>query len=73
MLEGYEVTMADALNLKMLQEAGAGNTKAFEVSRDTAGYKPVEQVQTDINIMSPEDRKLLDKLAKREGVKPETE
>ena len=73
MLDGYEVTMADALNLKMLQEAGAGNTKAFEVSRDTAGYKPIEQIQTDVNIMSESDRALIEKLAKREGVKAETD
>lgn len=71
--DDIEITYADLLNMKMMMVATEGSAKHFEVARDTAGYKPIDQVQTDINIMSPEDKKLLDKLAKREGVKTETD
>ena len=69
LLEQFEnITMADLLNLRMIQEAAEGNTKAFEVIRDTAGFKPTEQMHIDANIMTEEDKALIEKLAKREGI-----
>lgn len=69
LLEQFEnITMADLLNLRMIQEAAEGNTKAFEVIRDTAGFKPTEQMYIDANIMTEEDKALIEKLAKREGI-----
>lgn len=35
------------ISLAMLQEAKAGNTKAFEVIRDTIGEKPKDKVEID--------------------------
>lgn len=76
-LEGYEDLLSDnptimeVLNLVQVREAQQGNTKAFEVVRDTAGFKPVDQIQTDVNIMSDQDKALLEKVAKRTGVNPD--
>ena len=73
-LEGYEEfisdnpTLMDILNLVQIREAREGNTKSYELVRDTAGFKPVDQVQTDINIMSDSDKALLEKVAKRTGI-----
>lgn len=64
LLEG-DLTVANVLNMRMIQEANNGNVKAYESIRDTAGYKPVEQVQMDANVMTEADRALLDKVAKR--------
>jgi hypothetical protein len=64
-------TLFDLISLVQVREAQEGSSKAFEVVRDTAGYKPVDQVQTDINIMSDQDKALLEKVAKRTGVNPE--
>lgn len=66
-LDGMSVLMA-----RMYLEATEnGNVKAAEFVRDTAGYKPVEQVQLDASVMTDQDRALMDKVAKRVGIKPE--
>lgn len=70
-LLGGDLSVANVLNLKMIQEASEGNSKAYEIIRDTAGFKPVEQVQVDANVITEQDRMLLEKLAKREGIKTE--
>lgn len=51
--------------VKMLQTALAGNHKAAEFVRDTAGYKPRDQVDISADIITDEDRSLMDKLQKR--------
>ena len=38
----------DNLCLALLERAKTGDTKAFEVIRDTVGEKPVEKVQNDM-------------------------
>jgi hypothetical protein len=38
-----------AITAALIQEALSGNTKAFEVIRDTIGQKPTEQQQMDLN------------------------
>lgn len=43
-------TMADYLAGAMIMKAALGDTKAYEVVRDTMGQKPVEQIQQDTNI-----------------------
>ncbi len=42
--ENYQEKISTAL----LKEATKGNTKAFEVLRDTIGEKPVDKVETEI-------------------------
>lgn len=39
----------EKISLAMIKEALDGNTKAFEVIRDTIGEKPEDKVKADIN------------------------
>lgn len=39
------MTNAEAMVVSMIQKALEGDTKAFEVIRDTAGQKPVEKIE----------------------------
>lgn len=43
--EGNEISGAEALALKQFEKALKGDTRAFEVIRDTSGQKPVEKVE----------------------------
>lgn len=49
---------------KMILEAQAGNVKAADFVRDTAGYKPKEQVELDA-VVTEADKALIDKVSKR--------
>lgn len=40
----------ERISLAMLKEAEKGNTKAYEVIRDTVGEKPVDKVEADVGI-----------------------
>lgn len=51
--------------VKMMQTAMAGSFKAAEFVRDTAGYKPKNEVELNAEIMSDSDRSLMDKIGKR--------
>lgn len=42
---GEELTGADAISIKLFEQALKGNVKAFMTIRDTVGEKPVEKVQ----------------------------
>lgn len=39
----------EKISLAMIKEALDGNTKAFEVIRDTIGEKPEDKIKADIN------------------------
>ena len=41
---GETVSGAEAIAIKQFEKAMKGDTKAFEVLRDTAGQKPIEKV-----------------------------
>lgn len=43
--DGKELSGADAAALALMKEALSGNTRAFEVLRDTAGQKPVDKIE----------------------------
>ena len=64
LLDGDNSTMA-VLTAKMVQEAAKGNYKAYETVRDTAGFKPKDQIETTVDIMTDADRSLIGKIAKR--------
>lgn len=64
LLDGDKSTMA-VLTARMIQEAGKGNYKAYETVRDTAGFKPKDQVETTVDIMTDADRALIGKIASR--------
>ena len=50
---------------KMIQTAMAGSFKAAEFVRDTAGYKPKNELEVSADIMTDSDRALLDKVNQR--------
>ncbi|MED9905277.1 MAG: hypothetical protein UFG06_13995 [Lachnospiraceae bacterium] len=63
LLDG-DKSVGAVLTARMAQEAGKGNYKAYEVLRDTAGYKPKDQLEVDA-VITDADRALLDKVAAR--------
>ena len=40
----------EKISLSLIQEAMGGNTKAFEVIRDTVGEKPVDKLEADVGV-----------------------
>lgn len=52
-----EPTMADYLAATMIAKAALGDTKAFEVIRDSVGQKPTEQIsqETTIRVVTNSD------------------
>ena len=53
-IDGSGLTNDELISLQMIVEANKGNTKAFEIIRDSVGEKPTDKVETtsDININS---------------------
>lgn len=39
----------EKVSLALIQQALNGNTKAFEVIRDTVGEKPIEKIEADVD------------------------
>lgn len=64
-LIGDDYTAGSVMVAKMIQSACAGSFKAAEFVRDTAGYKPKNEIELSADIMTDEDRSLIDKLNKR--------
>lgn len=67
-IEDLELT-EDATNLDMiiasaLRQAARGNTKAYEFLRDTAGEKPSENINANVNQVTPEQLELLEEFKK---------
>ena len=61
----------DATNLDMiiasaLRQAARGNTKAYEFLRDTAGEKPTEKIAAEVETITPEDRKQIERILNRD-------
>lgn len=49
-LKGKNITVQDAVSIAMLQKAMKGNVRAAEWVRDTAGQKPVENMNMNMNL-----------------------
>ena len=64
-LLGDQKSAGAVMIAKMIQTAYAGSFKAAEFVRDTAGYKPRNEVEINADIITQEDRSLIDKLNKR--------
>lgn len=64
-LTGGDYTAGAVMIAKMIQTACAGSFKAAEFVRDTAGYKPKNEVELNADIITDADRSLLDKIDKR--------
>lgn len=61
--DGITLTGAEAIALKQMEKALKGDTKAFEVVRDTAGQKPVEKVmiaEVDQSVIDEVEKAVLD-------------
>lgn len=64
-LIGDDKSAGTVMIAKMIQTAMAGSFKAAEFIRDTAGYKPKNEVELSADIMTDQDRSLLDKVNQR--------
>lgn len=50
--DGTSISGAEAIALKQMERALKGDTRAFEVVRDTVGQKPIDKVEsTNTNIV----------------------
>lgn len=47
--QGNVMSTAEAIAIKQIEKALKGDTKAFEVVRDTAGQKPTEKIEHAVN------------------------
>lgn len=54
----------NVLWVKLLQLGLSGSEKAIALLRDTVGDKPIDKTSTDLNVITDEDKKQLDKLRK---------
>ena len=59
-IDQQDIIIARALELAM-----AGSKDHLIILRDSAGDKPTDKVQSEVNIMTDSDRALMDKLSKR--------
>lgn len=51
--KGEKASTLEAISVSLIRQAMNGNTKAFEVIRDTIGEKISDQVNTTVNISQP--------------------
>lgn len=61
--DGTTISGAEAIALKQMEKALKGDTKAFEVVRDTAGQKPVDKVmiaEVEQSVIDEVERAVLD-------------
>lgn len=58
-------TNLDVVIAAALKQSARGNVKAMDFIRDTAGEKPVEQLNADITGLSEEDKQMLENIKKR--------
>lgn len=63
MLEGDSSAMS-VMAVSMIKQAIMGNHKAFETARDTAGYKPKDEISIEAP-MTDADREMLERVSKR--------
>lgn len=64
LLDGDKSVMA-VLTARMVQEAGKGSYKHYETLRDTAGFKPKDEIDISADIMTDADRELVEKVNRR--------
>ena len=58
-------TNLDVIVAAALKQSARGNVIAMDFLRDTAGEKPVEQLNADISGLSEEDKQMLENIKKR--------
>lgn len=60
-----DLTVAQVLNARMLQEAIQGNARAYELLRDTGGFAPKKEVELQADIITDADKSLIENLNQR--------
>ena len=58
-------TNLDVIVAAALKQSARGNVKAMDFLRDTAGEKPVEQLNADITGLSEEDKQMIENIKRR--------
>lgn len=61
--KGEELSGAEAIAMKQMEKALKGDTKAFEVVRDSAGQKPIEKImlaEVDQDVIDDIERMVMD-------------
>lgn len=58
-------TLLEAANLAQFRRAMKGDTKAAEYVRDTLGEKPADKISAEIETITPEDRKQIERILNR--------
>ena len=61
--DGIILSGAEAITVKQMEKALKGDTKAFEVLRDSAGQTPIERVmvaEVDQNVIDEVEKAILD-------------
>lgn len=61
-------TGLENVTVAMYERAQAGDVKAAQFIRDTAGEKPTDTVDLNANVMTEADKALIDKLKNRTGI-----
>lgn len=61
-------TGVESVVISMYERALAGDVKAAQFLRDTAGEKPADTVDLNANVMTEADKALIDKLKNRTGI-----
>lgn len=64
-LKGKEqnMTVAEAMSLEQVKKALKGDSKAYEIVRDSSGQKPVDKIQVaevDANVIDEVERMVMD-------------
>jgi len=60
-----DATVIEAINAAQALEAMRGNSKAYEVLRDTAGEKPVDKLDASITGLTEEDKEMIRNMESR--------
>lgn len=69
LLSDEDLTVSALLMMSAVREAvEQGNVKALEFLRDTTGQKPKDELTIDANVMTEQDKRLLDKALKRQNI-----
>lgn len=60
-----DATVIEAINAAQALEAMKGNSKAYEVLRDTAGEKPADKIDASITGLTAEDKEMIRNMESR--------
>lgn len=60
-----DATIIEAINAAQALEAMKGNSKAYEVLRDTAGEKPADKIDASITGLTAEDKEMIRNMESR--------